>query len=392
MAKVVVGLSGGVDSSVAALLLKQQGHNVTGIFMVNWHDRTGALTSNCSWEDDWLLARMVAEKIGIPIKKIDLSDAYRKRVVDYMFSEYSKGRTPNPDVLCNREIKFDSFVKIALEYGAEYVATGHYCQKSEIKGKTGKTYYQLLTGKDRNKDQSYFLCQLTQQQLALALFPIGALEKPEVRRIAAEAGLPTAERKDSQGICFVGKVDLPTFLQQQLKPKTGRIMLIPPDSPHYAPLPSDATLSELTQPHRYHPEEGLKTGTHHGAHFFTIGQRKGINVGGMKEPLFVIGIHIERNVVFTGMGKNHPGLFRKGLFIRKEDIHAVRPDLALNPGESLRVEARIRYRQPLQSATLIRREEGIYMIFDTPQRAITAGQFAAWYLEEELIGSGVIEA
>ena len=332
MAKVIVGLSGGVDSSVAALLLKQQGHDVTGMFMVNWHDRTGTLTSNCSWEDDWALAQMVAKKIGIPIIKVDLSKEYRHRVVDYMFSEYEKGRTPNPDVLCNREIKFDSFLKVALEYGAEYVATGHYCRKDEITGTNGRVIHRLLGGKDSNKDQSYFLCQLTQEQLSKALFPIGDIEKPEVRRIAAEAGLATAERKDSQGICFVGKVDLPTFLQQQLRPKKGRIMLIEPDSEHYTGKTETPIkdLKTLASPYHYDPDEGTKAGLHDGAHYYTVGQRKGLNVGGMKEPLFVIGTHIGRNVIFVGMGKTHPGLFRQGLFIRKDEVHYVRPDMKLN--------------------------------------------------------------
>jgi len=404
MAKVIVGLSGGVDSSVAALLLKQQGHDVTGMFMVNWHDRTGTLTSNCSWEDDWNLAQMVAKKIGIPVIKVDLSEEYRHRVVDYMFAEYEKGRTPNPDVLCNREIKFDSFLKVALEHGADYVATGHYCRKDEITDPNGLIIHRLLAGKDSNKDQSYFLCQLTQDQLSKALFPIGDIEKPEVRRIAAEAGLATADRKDSQGICFVGKVDLPTFLQQQLRPKRGRIMLIDPESEHYkhpnsshntdiSSIPSMLTeeLEELSAPYPYTPEEGIKVGTHDGAHFFTVGQRKGLSVGGMKEPLFVIGTHIERNVVFVGMGKSHPGLFRRGLFIRKDEVHYLRPDYTLKPGDSMKVDARIRYRQPLQKATIVCREEGLFMVFEQPQRAVTAGQFASWYKNDEVLGSGVID-
>lgn len=389
MKKVIVGLSGGVDSSVAALLLKQQGYDVTGIFMVNWHDRTGTLTSSCSWEDDWMLAQMVAKKIDIPIIKVDLSEDYRKRVVDYMFSEYEKGRTPNPDILCNREIKFDSFLKIALEQGADLVATGHYCRKEEIMV-NGKPVYRLLAGVDKNKDQSYFLCQLTQKQLKYAFFPIGEIEKPEVRRIASEAELPTADRKDSQGICFVGKVDLPTFLQQQLRVKRGRVMLIDRDSPHYQDWQEDKSLEQLAEPYNYGTEEGKKVGTHDGAHFYTIGQRKGLSIGGMKEPLFVIGTNIERNIVYTGMGKNHPGLYRKALFIQAEEIHYIRPDLALKIGEELEVSARIRYRQPLQKARLILHDEGMYILFEQPQRAITAGQFASWYIGEELVGSGVI--
>lgn len=383
MAKVVIGLSGGVDSSVAAYLLQEQGHEVVGLFMRNWHDTTGTLAGDCPWEDDRVFAELVAKKLDIPFHFIDLSEQYKARVVEYMFSEYEKGRTPNPDVLCNREIKFDAFLKEALRLGADFVATGHYCRRKSIE-KEGKTYYRLLAGADHNKDQSYFLCQLSQAQLSKALFPIGDIEKPEVRRIAKELGLATAARKDSQGICFVGKVDLPVFLQQKLKALKGDIIEIPANWEGYAAAPSDA-------PYDYHRTDGQKVGEHNGAHFYTIGQRKGLNVGGKPEPLFVIAIDTQQNIVYTGQGQQHPGLLRSSLFIKQEETHWIRPDLKMTPGESRRFLLRIRYRQPLQQGTLHATEEGIRIVFDTPQRGIAAGQFAAWYSEEEeLIGSGVI--
>lgn len=389
MERVVVGLSGGVDSSVAAYLLKQQGYEVIGMFMKNWHDTTGVLKGDCPFDDDKQFAEMVARKLDIPFEFVDLSDQYRQRVVDYMFSEYSKGRTPNPDVLCNREIKFDAFMEAALKLGAKYVATGHYCRKETIT-KDNTTLYRLLAGVDPNKDQSYFLCQLNQQQLSKALFPIGHLHKPEVRKIAAELGLATAERKDSQGICFVGKVDLPVFLQQKLKVKKGKIVEIPAE--FYTQLPSinSNDLASLSKPYTYKLSNGKVVGEHQGAHFFTIGQRKGLNVGGKAEPLFVIATDIENNIVYVGMGQSHPGLYRSGLSMNPNEVHWMRPDLALPTGQSLQVLARIRYRQPLQKATLYHTDNAYYLIFDTPQRGITAGQFAAWYIDDELIGSGVI--
>ncbi|HOC36074.1 MAG TPA: tRNA 2-thiouridine(34) synthase MnmA [Tenuifilaceae bacterium] len=389
MERVVVGLSGGVDSSVAAYLLKEQGYEVVGMFMRNWHDTTGVLKGNCPFDDDRDFAEMVARKLRIPFEFVDLSNEYRQRVVDYMFNEYSKGRTPNPDVLCNREIKFDAFVKAAFELGADYVATGHYCRKQEIEV-NGQTYYRLLTGTDSNKDQSYFLCQLSQQQLSRALFPIGHLLKPEVRKIASELGLATAERKDSQGICFVGKVDLPVFLQQKIKAVEGDIVEIPRAFYSSQPVISPDDLEALCKPTFYSKADGNLVGQHHGAQFFTIGQRKGLNVGGKSEPLFVIATDVLQNVVYTGMGDDHPGLYRKGLFVSQNDVHYIRPDQKLRPGQTARLMVRIRYRQPLQKATLLSRDNGIYIIFDNPQRGVTAGQFAAWYDNEELIGSGVI--
>ncbi len=389
MERVVVGLSGGVDSSIAAYLLKEQGYEVVGMFMRNWHDTTGVLKGNCPFDDDRDFAEMVARKLRIPFEFVDLSNEYRQRVVDYMFNEYSKGRTPNPDVLCNREIKFDAFVKAAFELGADYVATGHYCRKQEIEV-NGQTYYRLLTGTDSNKDQSYFLCQLSQQQLSRALFPIGHLLKPEVRKIASELGLATAERKDSQGICFVGKVDLPVFLQQKIKAVDGDIVEIPRAFYSSQPVISPDDLEALCKPTFYSKADGNLVGQHHGAQFFTIGQRKGLNVGGKSEPLFVIATDVLQNVVYTGMGDDHPGLYRKGLFVSQNDVHYIRPDQKLRPGQTARLMVRIRYRQPLQKATLLSRDNGIYIIFDNPQRGVTAGQFAAWYDNEELIGSGVI--
>ena len=389
MKRVVVGLSGGVDSSVAAYLLKEQGYEVVGLFMRNWHDTTGTLAGDCPWYDDRMFAEKKKKKLDIPFHYIDLSEQYRKRVVDYMFNEYERGRTPNPDVLCNREIKFDAFLKAALELGADYVATGHYCRKEEIE-KDGKIYYRLLAGSDNNKDQSYFLCQLSQKQLEKALFPIGHLDKPEVRRIASEQGLATAQRKDSQGICFVGKVDLPVFLQQKLAAKKGDTIEISALWEGYSREKTD--MRQMAEPFVYRPEDGVKVGEHNGAHFYTIGQRKGINIGGKPEPLFVIGTDVERNVLYVGQSQHHPGLFRDALFMKKEEIHWIRPDLALQPGESKRFLIRIRYRQPLQGGVLYMEENGGYICFDNPQRGVTAGQFAAWYeTDGELIGSGVID-
>ena len=389
MIRVVVGLSGGVDSSVAAYLLKEQGYEVIGMFMKNWHDTVGVLQGDCPYDDDRLFAEMVARKLDIPFEYVDLSDEYRKRVVDYMFDEYEKGRTPNPDVLCNREIKFEAFMNAALALGADYVATGHYCRKDEIVNE-GKTYYRLLAGLDPNKDQSYFLCQLSQKQLEKALFPIGHLQKPEVRRIASELNLASAERKDSQGICFVGKVDLPVFLQQKLKARQGDIVEIPETYYQNRPAIDTNLLEALSKPRFYNPADGKAIGPHQGAQFFTIGQRKGLNIGGKAEPMFVIATDIEKNVVYAGMGQQHPGLYRNALFIKADEVHWVRPDKKMNPGENLDLLVRIRYRQPLQNATLHYRPEGMYITFAEAQRGLTAGQFAAWYHNDELIGSGVI--
>lgn len=395
--KVVVGLSGGVDSSVAAWVLKEQGYDVVGLFMKNWHDTTGLIQSDCHWEDDLMFAGMVAKKLQIPFHKVDLSNEYRQRVVDYMFAEYEKGRTPNPDVLCNREIKFDSFAVEARKLGGDFVATGHYCRKEELTIKN-KSIYRLLAGTDKNKDQSYFLCQVNQEQLSTALFPVGNLTKPEVREIAQKLGLATAQRKDSQGICFVGKVHLPTFLQQKLKAREGNIVEITgnylfPEIPDGFPdkdLTEDS-LQAIAEPYKYKLSSGQIIGTHNGAHFFTIGQRKGMNIGGHKEALFVIATDVEENVVYTGEGQDHPGLNRKGLFIRNDDLHWIRPDLEMAEGETLDYLVRIRYRQPLQQARLFRRKNGMYIIFDRLQRGIAPGQFAAWYNDDEVIGSGVID-
>ena len=394
MKRVVVGLSGGVDSSVAAYLLQQQGYEVIGLFMKNWHDDSVTISNECPWLEDSNDALLVAEKLGIPFQTVDLSEQYKEKIVDYMFNEYEKGRTPNPDVLCNREIKFDVFMKIALSLDADYVATGHYCQKSEIEV-DGKTIYQLKAGADNNKDQSYFLCQLSQEQLAKALFPIGNLTKPEVREIAAQMDLITAEKKDSQGLCFIGKVRLPEFLQQKLQPKAGLIVQIDKNNPVYQiakpeGLSIEESLAFDANKINYTPEMGKVVGKHQGAHYFTIGQRKGLNVGGTTDPLFIIATDVETNTIYTGLTSQHPGLFRKALFISNSEVHWVRTDLALAKGESMEVMARIRYRQPLQKATLHQFESGMYVAFDEPQSAITEGQFVAWHLGEELVGSGVI--
>lgn len=479
--KVCIGLSGGVDSSVAALLLKEAGHDVFALFMQNWHDASTTLHGDCEWEEDRFVAEMVARKIGIPFYFVDLSKEYRERVVDYMFDEYERGRTPNPDVLCNREIKFAAFLECAKKLGAEMVATGHYCRKMEalaedgtpLKDADGKQIYSLIAGADPNKDQSYFLCQLTQEQLSQALFPIGDILKPEVRRIAHEAELQSADKKDSQGICFVGKVDLPTFLQQKLKPCEGDIVEVydayyidneqykyisdtltglmadgaaeakmitdyisedkAQQSQHSDDSPfasgkiaalSDEQLFMLSQPLKYDIKFETETyrsgkkhikktrykenpfgkilGKHDGAQFYTIGQRKGLNVGGHKDSVFVIETDVDKNIIYVGEGHTHKGLSRSCLRVAPDEIHWTREDLKMNIGEIRRYRVRIRYRQPLQDATLIMRENGLYILFDQPQRGITPGQFAAWYepivdpgnghgdTSTELIGSGVI--
>jgi tRNA-uridine 2-sulfurtransferase len=387
--RVVVGLSGGVDSSVAAYLLQEQGYEVIGMFMKNWHDDSVTISKECPWLDDSNDAMIVAQHLGIPFQAIDLSKEYKERIVDYMFTEYQRGRTPNPDVLCNREIKFDIFLKAALKLGADYVATGHYARREETEI-NGRKIYRLLAGKDPNKDQSYFLCQLTQEQLSKALFPVGELLKPEVREIAHQAGLATANKKDSQGLCFVGKVHLPDFLQQRLEPKKGKAIAIPADATIFNNSQSTHDLAEMTQPYVYHREEGNVVGEHTGAHFYTIGQRRGINIGGQSKPLFVIGTDTETNIIYLGNGEDHPGLYRKGLFIPADDEHWIREDLRMSIGESRPYKARIRYRQNLEDCTLHKQSEGLYIIFDRPQKAITPGQFAAWYAGDELIGSGVI--
>ena len=386
MTRVVVGLSGGVDSSVAAALLLDQGYDVIGVFMKNWHDTDVTISDDCPWEEDSKDALIVAEKLGIPFQTLDLSAVYKERIVDYMFAEYKAGRTPNPDVLCNREIKFDVFLEAAQSLGADFVATGHYCQKEITKSEDGDIMH-LIAGKDQNKDQSYFLCQVNQEQLSKALFLIGHLEKSEVRAIAKERDLITADKKDSQGLCFIGKVRLPDFLQQQLKPKSGNIVEISPESGLYESHPENA-MHEMA----YQERDGSLVGKHQGAHFYTIGQRKGLGVGGKEEPLFVIGTNVDSNTIYVGMGDHHPGLSRKRLFIQDSDVHWVRPDVSLNIGEERTYLCRIRYRQSLQKATLSRTQEGLIISFNEPQKAIAAGQFAAWYDGNELIGSGIISA
>ena len=393
--KIVVGLSGGVDSSVTAYLLQQQGHEVIALFMRNWNDASVTLEDECPWIEDSNDALLVAQKLGIPYQVIDMSELYKERIVDYMFDEYQKGRTPNPDVLCNREVKFDVFMKTALSLGAEKVATGHYARVTSTFDENGQEIFHLLAGKDNNKDQSYFLCQLNQDQLSKALFPIGELTKPEVREIAKEIGLVTADKKDSQGLCFIGKVSLPTFLQQQLVPKEGEIIEIFNDfSEFHKETPTfDSKLEELeylSAKINYKKEDGKVIGKHQGAQFFTIGQSKGLGIGGHKESCFIIQREMENNIIFVGEGKNFPGLFRKALKIENAELHWVREDLRLKNGESMEVMARIRYRQTLEKATIYQFENGFYMEFENPQSAIAEGQFAAWYIDDELIGSGVI--
>ncbi len=394
MKRVVVGLSGGVDSSVTAYLLKEQGYEVIGLFMKNWHDDSVTISDECPWLEDSNDAMIIAERLGIPFQTVDLSEQYKKRIVDYMFNEYGKGRTPNPDILCNREIKFDVFMNIALNLGANYVATGHYCRK-EKEIVNGKTIYKLLAGKDDNKEQSYFLCQLSQKQLAKVLFPIGELTKPKVRAIAKETGLITAQKKDSQGLCFIGKVKLPDFLQQKLQSKEGVIVQVSNSFNTYnQPSPrfenKQAELSYRSKKYKYKISDGKVVGKHRGAHYFTKGQRKGLAVGGTKEPLFVIETDVDKNVIYTGEGKHHKGLYRNVLFVIKEELHWVREDLTLKVDETMKVQSRIRYRQPLEKATLHQVENGLFVEFENPQTAIQEGQFVAWYHNEELLGSGII--
>jgi len=436
--KIAVGLSGGVDSSVAALLLKEAGYDVFGLFMQNWHDTTGTLHGDCEWEEDRFVAELVARKIGIPFYFVDLSKIYKEKVVDYMFDEYAKGRTPNPDVMCNREIKFDAFLDCAMKMGADMVATGHYCRKETIIGANGVPTYRILAGSDPNKDQSYFLCQLSQEQLSKALFPIGHLLKPEVRKIAAAAELPSADKKDSQGICFVGKIDLPTFLQQKIQSHTGEVVEIFTSyyencqtyrerESLYATIKGEKLNNEkiqelnndeltiLASPLEYDKEAIVwhkpsrrqrraekagslapapifaKTiGEHQGVQFYTIGQRKGLNIGGHKESIFIIATEPESNTIYVGEGDRHPGLLRPALCIANDEIHWIRRDLEMKDGEIRRYKVRIRYRQPLQDAVLVKRENGLYIIFEQEQRGITPGQFAVWYDEDEMLGSGPI--
>ncbi|MFN3951322.1 MAG: tRNA 2-thiouridine(34) synthase MnmA [Thermaurantimonas sp.] len=396
MSKIVVGLSGGVDSSVAALLLREQGHEVIGIFMRNWNDESVTLHNECPWVDDSQDALMVADALGIPFRVIDLSEIYKQRIVDYMFAEYQAGRTPNPDVLCNREIKFDIFLEEALKLGADFVATGHYCRKEVTDSAEGRKIHRLMSGIDLLKDQSYFLCQVSQSQLARALFPIGHLKKTEVRRLAHEHGLITAHKKDSQGLCFIGKVSLPEFLQQQLKPKKGPIILIQENAllqEWYSGTEkiNEENLQRWSQPPSLHPSMGTVVGQHNGAQYFTIGQRKGLGLGGMKHPPFVIGIDVQHNVLYVGEGEFHKGLYRSALKMNNSSLNWIVPDEQLLPGQSKEFKCRIRYRQQLESARLFTFDEWSYLLFDRPQKSITPGQFAVWYDGDYLVGSGVIE-
>ena len=394
MKKVIVGLSGGVDSSVSALLLKQQGYKVIGLFMKNWHDESVTISDECPWLDDSNDAMLIAEKLEIPFQTVDLSKEYHSRIIDYMFNEYENGRTPNPDVLCNREIKFDIFLEIALNLGADYIATGHYCQVNKI-NKDDKEIYRLLAGADEKKDQSYFLCQLNQKQLSKAIFPIGHLTKSDVRDIAKKNDLITAAKKDSQGLCFVGKVKLPDFLKQRLTPKKGKVIKIDSES-----LKQEIDLNEvksiekelelLSAPFSFSPDDGEEIGEHNGAYYYTVGQRKGLNIGGFSEPLFVLETDVSKNIIYVGMGESHPALFKRALFVSSNEIHWIREDLKINENQTMNIIFRIRYRQPLQSGTIYRFKKGLYILFDKPISSVTSGQFVSWYIDNELIGSGII--
>ncbi len=394
MKKVIIGLSGGVDSSVSALLLKQQGYEVIGLFMKNWHDETVTISDDCPWLDDSNDAMLIAEKLEIPFQTVDLSEQYHSRIIDYMFNEYENGRTPNPDVLCNREIKFDIFLKIAINLGADYIATGHYCQVNKI-NKDNKEIYRLIAGADEKKDQSYFLCQLSQKQLSKAIFPIGHLTKSDVRDIAKKNDLITADKKDSQGLCFVGKVKLPDFLKQRLTPKKGKVFKIDSES-----LKQEIDLNEvkskekelelLSGPFSFSPDDGEEIGEHNGAYYYTVGQRKGLNIGGFSEPLFVLETDVSKNIIYVGMGESHPALFKRALFVSSNEIHWIREDLKINENQTMNIIFRIRYRQPLQSGTIYRFKKGLYILFDKPISSVTSGQFVSWYIDNELIGSGII--
>ena len=394
MKKVIVGLSGGVDSSVSALLLKEQGYEVIGLFMKNWHDESLTISNDCPWLEDSNDAMLVANKLNIPFQTIDLSKEYQSRIINYMFDEYKMGKTPNPDILCNREIKFDIFLKLALNLGADYVATGHYCQVESF-DKNNKKIYRLLSGDDHLKDQSYFLCQLTQKQLSKVIFPIGKLSKKEVREIAKKNDLITAEKKDSQGLCFVGKVKLPDFLKQKLTPKKGKVIKVDNNfissNKQESDFESDKSyLESLCTPQIFSETDGKYIGDHNGAFFYTVGQRKGLDIGGFKDPLFVIMKDIDKNILYVGMGSDHPALFKKALFISNKDIHWVRNDLTLEPNETMEVYFRVRYRQPLERGKIFMYKSGLFILFDRPISSIASGQFASWYIENELIGSGVI--
>ena len=388
--RVVVGLSGGVDSSVAAHLLLEQGYEVVGIFMRNWHDESVIINNECPWIDDSNDAMLAAETLGIPFHVLDMSKEYKERIVDYMFREYEAGRTPNPDVLCNREVKFDLFLKAALSLKADFVATGHYCRREVTHDASGREVYRLLAGVDQNKDQSYFLCQLNQYQLSKALFPIGHLQKSEVRQIARDAGLGNADKKDSQGLCFIGKVKLPVFLQQQLQPKSGPIIEVPHDPKLFEVTEAMDETAEQTRSYTFTPSMGKVIGTHQGAHYYTVGQRKGLGIGGKALPLFILATDAATNTIYVGQGEDHPGLLRKGLGVMTADIHWLREDLVMGIGEERVYKARIRYRQELSACKLIRRTDALHVLFEEPQRGIASGQFVAWYTDDELIGSGVI--
>ena len=385
MKTVVVGLSGGVDSSVAAYILKNKGYNVIGLFMRNWNDESVIIDEDCPWIEDSNDALQVAEILEIPFQVIDFSKEYKERIVDYMFKEYQNGRTPNPDILCNREIKFDLFLKKAIELGADFVATGHYCRKEEITI-DGNKIQRLLAGKDATKDQSYFLCQVNQYQLSKSLFPIGDMQKSEVRKLAKEIGLNTAEKKDSQGLCFIGKVKLPTFLQQFLKPKTGKVVEINAGNSMYL----KENISNKFEGFSYSSSIGKVVGDHNGAHYYTIGQRKGLNIGGFPLPLFIIGTNVKENIIYVGQGEDHPGLYRDGLTVSKGNIHWVREDLKIDFDNPTDYNSRIRYRQKLTPCTITINEFGLKVSFQESQRGITPGQFISWYKNDELIGSGVI--
>jgi tRNA-specific 2-thiouridylase len=356
LTRVIVGMSGGVDSSVSALLLMEQGYQVEGLFMKNWEEDDG--TEYCTAREDLADAQAVCDKLGITLHTANFAAEYWDNVFEHFLEEYKAGRTPNPDILCNREIKFKAFLDYALTLGAELIATGHYVRRRDLDGRS-----ELLKGLDPNKDQSYFLHAVGGEQIAKTMFPVGELEKPQVRAIAEMYGLVTAKKKDSTGICFIGERRFSDFLKQYLPAQPGTI--------------------ETT--------EGETIGRHHGLMYHTIGQRQGLGIGGLKdagdEPWYVLEKDLSRNVLIVGQGNDHPWLFSRALLA--SDIYWVNP---IDLSAPKRLTAKVRYRQNDQPCVLHAADKGYRVEFDEPQRAVTPGQSVVFYDGEVCLGGGVIES
>ncbi|MBL0388742.1 tRNA 2-thiouridine(34) synthase MnmA [Tumebacillus sp. ITR2] len=350
--RVVVGMSGGVDSSVTAYLLKEQGYDVIGVFMKNWDDTDEF--GHCTADEDFNDVRRVCEKIGIPYYTVNFEKQYFDRVFQYFLDEYKRGRTPNPDVMCNREIKFKEFLDAALDLGADYIATGHYARVDFHEGK-----YRLLRGVDNNKDQTYFLNQLNQYQLSKTLYPIGELPKPKVREIAEAAGLATARKKDSTGICFIGERNFREFLSQYLPNQPGEMRTM----------------------------NGEVKGQHMGLMYYTLGQRQGLGIGGSGEPWFVVGKDLDNNVLLVEQGQDHPALYSESLVAT--DVHWVSGEPT---DTTFRCAAKFRYRQPDQMVTVHVKDGGVCeVLFDEKQKAVTPGQAVVFYDGEVCLGGGTID-